>query len=405
MRHPARILATVASLATLAGTFALQPANAATVNAASCSLADVQSAILAARDGDTVAVPAGNCTWSGTLNLGKGIHLRGAGRDSTRITMTGTIAMQKHSTFRVALSGFSLSKSGGGNASRILIVSGSWSGAPPLIFDNTFTVNGSGTIRYETNGGVIFKNIFNGQWDDSAIQHKNDSGWESWTTADTYGVRDTTGTQNLYVEDNTFNNMPNQATDFDDAARIVFRYNTLNQSSFNSHGRDTSPIGIRHFEIYNNSFRYDDSGVNQNWQIWIRGGAGVIFNNHIANLIGQMWGDKPEISFSIRGAEDVRPQGSCSNVSYPVPHQIGHGYNGTAYVMDRIFMWNNTGNPVVSAGWNWGNPCGLNFSTFWQSGRDYAFNTQKSGYVPYTYPHPLRSSAPLPAPPTQVQVN
>ena len=37
--------------------------NADTIGAASCSQEDVQKAIDAARDGDTVAIPAGTATW------------------------------------------------------------------------------------------------------------------------------------------------------------------------------------------------------------------------------------------------------------------------------------------------------------------------------------------------------
>src|SRR5215469_16198648 len=35
------------------------------VNAASCNIADVQRALNQARDGDTVVIPAGICTWTG----------------------------------------------------------------------------------------------------------------------------------------------------------------------------------------------------------------------------------------------------------------------------------------------------------------------------------------------------
>ena len=380
-------------------------AHSATVGASSCSLSDVQAALNSARDGDTVTVPAGTCTWSGTLTLSRGLHLKGAGPSATRVTVGGTIQMSKHSSYHTALSGFAFSKSGGGNSARILVVNGAWDGAPPLIFDNTFTLNGAGAIRYQTNGGVIYGNTFTGTWDESAILHKNDADRESWVTADTFGVRDTTGTRNLYVEDNVFNNMPNQATDFDDGSRVVFRRNTLNQSSFNSHGWATSPVGIRHFEIYDNTFRYSDTSVNQSWHIWIRGGTGVIHGNQIANLVGQMWGDKQEIHFTIRGAEDARPQGSCGNVSYPVPRQLGQSHNGTRYVTDPIYMWGNSGTQAVSTGWNWGNPCGLSFSNFWQAGRDYVFGSPKPGYSPFVYPHPLRAGVVRPAPPSQMVVN
>lgn len=51
-----------------------QVARASTIRAASCSQSDVQAAIDAASDGDTVAVPAGNCTWTTAVNInGKGI--------------------------------------------------------------------------------------------------------------------------------------------------------------------------------------------------------------------------------------------------------------------------------------------------------------------------------------------
>lgn len=50
------------------------------VNAATCNTSDVQSAINAATEGQTVQVPSGNCTWtSGVTISGKGITVNGAG--------------------------------------------------------------------------------------------------------------------------------------------------------------------------------------------------------------------------------------------------------------------------------------------------------------------------------------
>jgi hypothetical protein len=59
--------------------------NGAVQEAKSVSLADVQAAIRAAGDGDTVSVPAGTATWTGTLNITKNITLQGAGPGSTVI--------------------------------------------------------------------------------------------------------------------------------------------------------------------------------------------------------------------------------------------------------------------------------------------------------------------------------
>ena len=42
---------------------------------------------------------------------------------------------------------------------------------------------------------------------------------------------------------------------------------------------------------------------------------------------------------SIRGAEDERPQGSCANTHYPVPHQIGQSDTGTDPILDLGQHW------------------------------------------------------------------
>jgi hypothetical protein len=136
----------------------------------------------------------------------------------------------------------------------------------------------------------------------------------------------------------------------------------LTYSSFNSHGWDTSPVGVRHFEVYENQFLHaggTDDIANQNWSIWIRGGTGVIFDNVLDDIAGSYWGNKDEVRFSIRGAEDARPQGACSDVTYPVPHQIGQSHDGANSVTDPIYLWGNTGAVAIAADWNWGNPCGV----------------------------------------------
>src|SRR5690349_15644936 len=62
-----------------------------TVNAASCSATDVQTAINAATAGQTVNIPAGSCNWGSTVvNLAKAITLNGAGQNTTVITLGTT---------------------------------------------------------------------------------------------------------------------------------------------------------------------------------------------------------------------------------------------------------------------------------------------------------------------------
>src|SRR5262245_10203780 len=60
-------------------------ARAATIQAQGCNSSQVAAAINSAADGDTVVVPAGTCTWTSPLTIGKSITLQGAGADATII--------------------------------------------------------------------------------------------------------------------------------------------------------------------------------------------------------------------------------------------------------------------------------------------------------------------------------
>ncbi|MEM9860672.1 MAG: hypothetical protein AAF938_03550 [Myxococcota bacterium] len=369
-------------------------APATIVESDSCSQEDVEAAIARAEAGDVVRVPPGTCTWS-SMVLDAPIHLQGSGVDETTVAVT-EIAVRKQASGIVRVSGFTFERSGGGNASKGFRVEGSWRDAQPVVFEsNRFIVRGSGLFVLDVVGGVIIaRNEFDGELDDSFIQPKNIGDPDgSWTSDHTMGDRDVNGTLNHYIEDNVFVGGANQGIDADDATRVVYRYNRLVHSSFNSHGFATSSDGVRHFEVYENEFIHEGGMSpleNQNWSIWIRGGTGVIFRNRLADIAGSHWGDKAELRFTIRGAEDVRPQGECNDVGYPVPRQLGQGHDGAAPINDPIYIWENTGAQATSAGWSWGNPCGLEFDDFFQWGRD-AFNdgTSRPGYTPFVYPHPL----------------
>lgn len=368
-------------------------AEAATIDAASCSQGDVEAAMASAAVGDVVQVPAGSCSWSG-LAIEVPVHLRGAGRGATLIDITGECTITKQAEGVVRLSGFGFRKAGGGTGSKAFVIGGSWRGAEPVVIEgNDFTVEDSGLFVVATPGGVVIAgNAFTGGWDDSFIQPKDPNDADgSWTSADTLGDRDPDGKANLYVEDNTFYGGTNQGIDCDDASRCVYRFNTLTYSSFNTHGWATSPTGVRHFEVYGNTFIHDGGAepiANQNWAVWIRGGTGVIYDNQIADIAGGTWGDKAELHFSIRGAEDARPQGDCGAVTYPVPHQLGQSHDGSGATTDPIHIWGNDGAQAISADWRWGNPCNLVFEDFFEEGRDYVLGP-KPGYAPYSYPHPL----------------
>jgi len=415
----------------------LAPAARAQVTAASCSNTDVQNAINSASAGQTVNVPAGNCSWS-NVSLSKAITLNGAGQGVTTIDLGATgsaFKINKQTGGVTRIQHFTFTVSNNMQTPHAVTVSGPWPTGQPVIFQNdAITLNNADFVTVMTPGGVIFSHIlFTGSWGSTLFTGKDIQDNASWTTPNTLGMKDTTGFANTYIEDSTFNG--GTITDCDDGCRVVVRHNTGNDSGgVNSHGQDSSPIGMRHFEVYSNSFLFPDktcpggsntSPSNINQWIWIRGGSGVIFNNNFDHLSSSCWGTKPEIKLSNRGAEDDRPQGTCSATHYPVPHQIGQSNNGTSDFTDPIWFWGNNGAVIEVAGsWAWGNPCAFNWNTFFQWGRD-AVNTDvanivlaaaggsvsglgglpKPGYTSYTYPHPLvqgSTSSSAPAAPSNL---
>lgn len=63
------------------------------IQAVSCSQSDVQFAIDLAQDGDSVFVPAGNCSWSNSVTIhNKSISVIGPGKANITITLTGASA-------------------------------------------------------------------------------------------------------------------------------------------------------------------------------------------------------------------------------------------------------------------------------------------------------------------------
>lgn len=432
-------------------------AGAQTIDAASCSASDVQAAINSATTGQTVNVPAGTCSWpAGGLTLNKAITLNGAGQGTpvgsdqiaaggatqscasggTCIDVTGTsgsvtFAITIPSNGNIRIQNFAFTAENDSTEPHPITIRGSWPPSNAVIwYNDTFTLNTSTAIDQYVAGGVIYSHItFNGgKVNDFFLTVKDTANTNSWHTVNTLGSADATGLNNTYIEDSQFNGGSNGVFDCDDDCRIVVRHNTFTESGgFNSHGEDTSPYGMREFEIYDNTFTFPDktcapgnsSLSNINEYIWIRGASGVIYDNTFQSLYSpNCWGNKPIILLGDRGAEDNRPQGSCAAVSYPVPHQIGQDNNGTSDFTDPIWIWGNLSsdgaNPgpdyiQVYGGWHWGNPCGFNWNAFFQWGRDgqntalsvpMTLNssggtvegqggTAKPGYSAYTYPHPL----------------
>jgi hypothetical protein len=416
-----------------------------THTAASCSLTDVTSAYNAASSGDTVAVPPGNCTWSGTLTINKSISLIGAGAGSTKITWgyTPLISLDLSADRSIRVSGFYFDMVQQSGRIAIAVTA---NGASGLRIDhNTFNQGGGssgpGVIDIEATirvYGVIDSNTFiNGT---SPIFYDGPSDYE-WNRATIQA-----GTANaLFIEDNTFT-VDNGSADKDpdaviyvqEGASTVIRYNTFDAHAFtsgdfhwlNHHGnqeyypgRDRSFRGQAISEIYNNTVSFHHSYVSPGG---LRGGSIIAYNNTVTCIGGTSC---PAHIFNLREEECNQPSFfSPLRTQWPAQDQI---FNS--------FFWNNTYNGSLDTGFE------FQFSRdtdFIQQNRDYfmhapeasggyeyftgsrkggsttaptqtdtgsmAFSTSgANAYYPYTtyiYPHPLRGAAIQPQPPQHLRI-
>lgn len=341
--------------------------------AANGTTAGVQAAVnlASAISGDTVKIPAGTFSYSGSVTFNAGINIIGAGKDSTVINKTGssTAAM-----FIVA------GGNGLGTTMGSFTVSGV-TGPSSTLQDNGIRLNNCANFHVRD---IIFKNfgfsavyangnsfgvIRNCSFLDIFRPAINNLGYG----VAIYGDKDASwakplnlgGTGAVYIEDCFFNNN-RHAIVSNDGGRYVFRYNMVaknagNWQAVDAHGREYgSARGARSYEIYNNVF---DDSVTTLWAtIMIRGGDGVIFNNNLLRGTGT----DPILLAN-------RTDGSHTSTTYPAPDQTRN-----------LYVWNNRR----------GNGDTINVSVrpgheaFFQLGRDY-FNEEKPGYTPYTYPYPF----------------
>ena len=291
------------------------------------------------------------------------------------------------------------------------------SGKPVLIHDCYFESTANfDCLQTDSNRGIIWNCSFAAfpfSRSQLAIHHKDDSATDAWTAASTMGTNDTTGTSNLYVEDCDFHAWLN-CTDFDGNARAVMRHCVFNQAAIGTHGADTGPVGVRHYEIYDSEFLFSGYSDGQTlpmvWFFYLRGGTGVIANNIIPNIISQDYGDKPEINMTVMNLQRNGGPNACWGAGvvgdqYPAPRQVGMGrVTGTAgndsitYKGDSepLYIWGNTGSYAATTSDYGGSDCASPDSTanYVVSGRDYFNNgTAKPGWSKFTYPHPLRTGS------------
>jgi hypothetical protein len=293
-----------------------------------------------------------------------------------------------------------------------IVVSSINLGKPVLIHDCRFSATSPTTqVRYAVNRGVIYKCYFDRgfNWYDGGTNHMDNSNGvhceiavgasNAWSSPPFFGMDDTTGKNNVYIEDCFFTGYHLGAIDFSTSIRGVFRHSVLDNSGITIHGPDTSEEGMRHAEFYNCTGIFDGTMAQQDWVApmcyWItwRGGSGVVTDNMLDNIVSWAWGDKSEITLECQMINRNSGPYACWNNGYPVPHQTGQGYpspEGVYIGSNNLFVFV----PVQYVPDECGH--GLLITDYVQSGRDYIVGA-KPGYTKYTYPHPLRTE-PTPAP-------
>lgn len=376
-------------------------AEAATFNAASCSLADVQTTANAAGNGDTVSIPAGNCTWTSALTVSAGVTLQGSGTLQTAITGNNTSSYYilngsgPSSTypFRVTNIYFKLNQ----NYSFYLL---GWFRMDHNKFE---AVSGwvKGFLIPSTHALLDNNQFINVGWQVNGSQDKtaNDALWAAgpqW------------GTENaVYFEDNTITQVDqNVDMDCNYAGRVVYRYNTVTGMFGNHGGEIGSYRGCQNQEIYNNTIVAPTNSPPQssNTAVQFRGGTGMVYNNIIDNGSNGSFNNWilfqdycSTISYHPCAASQ-RCGPSPGPYSYPCTDQVGFGAgpwgSQTSY---PIYMWNNCSGSL-GCGTGAGNRDPVVENVDYQtahirSGVDYFSRTEGTlhGYTPYTYPHPLRA--------------
>lgn len=397
------------------------PAPSSLIQAASCSRVDVQAALAAAKDGDTVLIPSGVCTWTQGIDIAtpKAITIQGAGMDATTIIdninkLSGggqvfTINTQAGKRFRMTGMTFR------GMAPDTYVYNHG-----TILLDGTaqdfrldhlkFDRPGTSAIRF---GGAAYGLVDHCYFDLSNFKQGTvilQPAWGGHNYGDgSFAAPLALGTEKaIYVEDNFFiGSGVAGAGPLDSFAggRFVFRYNTVQNDVVGTHGTESSGRyrGVRSYEIYNNTFT---SNTLLFTGVFLRGGTGVVWGNSFHGVGGET-GYKNAITLAnYRSDSSYNPWGRCGAGSpwdgntdpsgYPCLDQVGRGLsklisgdNPTPVgwpdqASEPLYIWNNTWSPVPN---NPGELVSEQHQVI-QRNRDY-YLAAKPGYTPYVYPHPL----------------
>lgn len=314
-------------------------AQAATINASSCSQSAVQAAVNSATAGDTVKVPAGSCTWS-NFTLTKKITLQGAGIDVTVIT--GQVAFGSSGA---RVTGFTFtgdpaftSDGYGFRLDHNKIQRSTWQDA--------LKVRDYAPVISQMPHGLVDHNRFINSrvnMEGTPYIFSDDSGRNQntlWALPSNFG-----GPNTVYVEDNTFELTYSgnfNAIDANYGGSFVARYNTLYDGLFiETHSsQEGGNRSGKSFEVYGNVIDLRNNlSQNGGYSYRMRGGTGFIFyNRHLGN-----WGNRGIPLDNVRSYAAAAGGGLCNGSSawdgnqnasgWPCRDQIGRGPDNPRWVL------------------------------------------------------------------------
>jgi hypothetical protein len=340
-----------------------------TYTAASCNYSDVNAVINGpvhtAKNGDTIHIPSGSCSWTNTIvvprNIGITIMGNGTPNSGAGTTGAGTLnttiidnipggalfwlsptlgnSLTRISTLNLVPGARLTPYTSGTNAFSVVGICTA-SGCPNLRVDN-LSLSGWQTAVVGTAASIILTDNVWGVADHNTVIgdgsllyfiNANQSAWlgvgaygdNSWATADTFGTA-----QAMYFENNLFTNANASEDDYaptgggSGGARDTCRFNTYDPPTGSAvicggHGTSSTgrPRSVRQVELYHNTITAPSpcdaiQGIN--------GGVALNFNN---NVSGPGCGALISITSQRRYYGPFVPWGMCDGTG---PYDQNHG--------------------------------------------------------------------------------
>jgi hypothetical protein len=309
----------------------------ATVTAASCSAADVQTALNSASAGDTIVIPPGTCRWTTpvTWNAPPNVILKGAGSQTVVGGGDATVIIDDLNRSGYDQGVLNIGTNSSGTFRMTGITFRGSGNAPALTYNGSVRIGGSGqqvrldhlhieNLHYT---GILVSGQIYGVIDHSLFDFSAGtalrfyaSGWGgqsegdgSWADATTLGSN-----RFVFVEDNVFNGAPNGGgvQDSYQGSRFVIRHNKIVNAGLQTHptGGSGRARGTRAFEVYGNTATTTQNQFNF---FFISSGTGVIWGNSVPTGYSNF-----VTLHSMRRNNMTYPQTSTPN---------GWGYCGTSF--------------------------------------------------------------------------